>query len=277
MLSSEKLSKRTLKRIKGMRFLRIVAILAGVSNQIMFAQSAEAHATHPDFTGYYVGTSTPKYMPLNNGVPTVPTRITSVVVPRLQPWAKLKMEATNGTADDPGMICQPDGFWRYTFIGNNSDFALLDGRDKITWVSGEIEIAGVIRIYLDREHPRNLKPSWNGDSIGHWDNDTLVIDSIGFNDKSWLEATMAPHTEELHVIQRLQMMPDSQILRVETKMEDRKAFTSAFTFTRYFEKRKPGGQFGPERPCNEVDNLHPYKTRRNAALQKDIERSAEVR
>ena len=98
-----------------MRLLRIVLILAGVSNQIMFAQSAQAPAVHPDFTGYYRGTSTPPYIPLNNGEPTVPTRITSVVVPRLQPWAKLKMEATNGTADDPGMICQPDGFWRYTF------------------------------------------------------------------------------------------------------------------------------------------------------------------
>jgi hypothetical protein len=79
------------------------------------------------------------------------------------------------------------------------------------------------------------------------------VDVVGFNDKSWLEIFMTPHTEELHVMYRLRTMENSQVLEIETKMEDRKAFSSAFTFTRYFIKKPTGWQFGPERPCNEQD------------------------
>ena len=243
------------------------------------AQATQAAPSHPDFTGYYFGKRTPEYVPLDDGKPVLKQyerERVDLIVPHLQPWAKLLMDSTDGTADDSGATCQPAGFWRYQLGGDGVDFALIDGKNMFTWISGEIEVGGVLRIYLNRQHPRNLRPTWNGDAVGHWEGDTLVVDVVGFNDKSWIEMFMTPHSEELHVTHRLRMMPNTNLLRLETKMEDRKAFTSAFTFTRYFERRKPDWQFGPERPCNEQDLENWNKWRRDA-LQRDLKRAAEVK
>jgi len=51
----------------------------------------------------------------------------------------------------------------------------------------QIVTTGVERIYLNRTRHRESTPTWNGDSIGHWEGDTLVVDTIGFNSKSWLQ------------------------------------------------------------------------------------------
>jgi hypothetical protein len=59
------------------------------------------------------------------------------------------------------------------------------------------------QIFLDRtEHPKDLNPTWYGDSIGRWEADTLVIDKVGFNDRFWFDFAGRPHTEQLHTIER---------------------------------------------------------------------------
>ena len=58
-------------------------------------------------------------------------------------------------------------------------------------------------IYTDgRAHSKDLNPTYLGESIGHWEGDTLVVDVIGFNDRTWLDQDGHPHTEKLHVIER---------------------------------------------------------------------------
>ena len=58
-------------------------------------------------------------------------------------------------------------------------------------------------IYLDgRPHPKDLKPSYYGHSIGHCDGDTLVVDTVGFNERFWMDRGATPHTEKLHLIER---------------------------------------------------------------------------
>jgi hypothetical protein len=74
---------------------------------------------------------------------------------------------------------------------------------------------------------------WMGESIAKWDGDTLVVDTIGFNDKTWLNGQGVPHSEELHVIERYRR-PDLGHLQVEITLEDPKAFTKPHTFTRTF-------------------------------------------
>jgi hypothetical protein len=53
-----------------------------------------------------------------------------------------------------------------------------------------------------RAHPEHLEPSYYGHSIGHWEGDTIVVDTIGFNEKFWMDREGTPHTEELHLIER---------------------------------------------------------------------------
>jgi hypothetical protein len=75
--------------------------------------------------------------------------------------------------------------------------------------------------YLDgRAHPSDPDPTWMGHSIGTWDKDTLVIDTVGLNDKSWLlQATWYPHTEMLHIVERYHR-PDLAHLNIDVRMED---------------------------------------------------------
>ena len=51
-----------------------------------------------------------------------------------------------------------------------------------------------------RSHPKDLAPTWMGDSIGKWDGDTFVVDTVGFNEKSWLDFYGDPHSEDMHLI-----------------------------------------------------------------------------
>jgi hypothetical protein len=67
-----------------------------------------------------------------------------------------------------------------------------------------------------------------GDSIGHWEGDTLVVDTIDFNDKTWLDRAGHPHSEELHVMERIRRM-DHDNLRIDLTIEDPKAYTQPIT------------------------------------------------
>ena len=85
-----------------------------------------------------------------------------------------------------------------------------------------------------RAHNLDLDPnSWNGDSIATWDGDTLVVDSIGFNDRTWLDSTGKPHSDAMHVIERYRR-PDAGHLQIQYTIEDPKALTKPFTFNRVF-------------------------------------------
>jgi hypothetical protein len=59
------------------------------------------------------------------------------------------------------------------------------------------------QVFMDgRKHPPDLDPTWLGHSIGWYENDTLVIDTVGFNDKTWLDGRGTPHTDQLHTVER---------------------------------------------------------------------------
>jgi len=89
-------------------------------------------------------------------------------------------------------------------------------------------------LFLDgRGHPKDLEPLWMGDSIAHWETDVLVVDTIGLNDKTWLNGQGVPHSDQLHVIERY-TRPDLGHLNVEITLEDSKAFTKPHTFTRTY-------------------------------------------
>jgi len=192
-----------------------------------------------------------------------------VIHDRLQPWARARIETTDGIADDTGQVCQPTGWFRAT--GYRSAFLWLPGQQKIVKVYREIETHGVQRIYLNRTHRPHLLPTWNGDSIGYWDGDTLVVDTIGFNDKSWLQSTMEPHTEETRVIQRIRQVRGGLYLEIHYVVEDRKALTSAYSYTRYFKRI---GESMPETVCNE--DLQLWRDYRTNALDRQLERARVV-
>jgi hypothetical protein len=84
-------------------------------------------------------------------------------------------------------------------------------------------------VYMDgRAHPKDLVPSYYGHSIGRWEGDTLVIDTIGFNEKFWMNRDGLPHTDKLHLTERL-TRPDYRTLKYEVTIDDPGAYTAPWT------------------------------------------------
>jgi hypothetical protein len=88
------------------------------------------------------------------------------------------------------------------------------------------------QIYLDgRRHPDDPNPSYMGHSIGHWEDDTLVVDTVGLNDRGWIAFGSYPQTEKLHVIERFRR-PDLGHLEREITFDDPSAFKKPWTLKR---------------------------------------------
>jgi hypothetical protein len=166
-----------------------------------------------------------------------------VDAPDLLPWAEeiTKQRRARGTGN-PSEFCLPgDNLlvspFIYKIIQTPAVIAIL-------W---EGNVPGIVQIFLDgRAHPKNLDPSWMGHSVGHWERDTLVQDTVGFNDRSWLR--VFPHTEMLHVIQRYRR-PDLGHLEKEITIEDPGAFRKPWKIREVWDLA-PGEEIA-EYICNE--------------------------
>jgi hypothetical protein len=105
-------------------------------------------------------------------------------------------------------------------------------------------------VYMDgRAHPQNSDPTWFGNSIGKWNGDALVIDTTGFNGKTRLDTVGHPHSDQMHVIQRLTPV-DADHITYEVTVDDPKYYTKPWKNTRTF-WRLPKGQELIEYSCEE--------------------------
>lgn len=95
------------------------------------------------------------------------------------------------------------------------------------------------QIFMDgRKHSADPDPTWYGESIGSWDGDTLVVDTIGYNDKFWFDFAGHPHSEQLHTIERY-TRTDSASLKIETQIIDPVMYSKPFTIT-FTARTQPG-------------------------------------
>ncbi|HXP87204.1 MAG TPA: hypothetical protein VN841_20905 [Bryobacteraceae bacterium] len=91
-----------------------------------------------------------------------------------------------------------------------------------------------ITVHTDgRPHAKNIEPTWFGNSVGRWEGDTLVIDTIGFNDKTRLDTIGHVHSDQLHVVQRF-TRKDATHIAFEITVEDPVMYTEPFTNKRTF-------------------------------------------
>jgi len=147
----------------------------------------------------------------------------------LQPWAEAlyKERRANLSKDDPEGHCLPAGVPRISPF----PYKIVQ-TPKLVVILDEGNVHSYRQFFLDgRDHPKDLHPLWMGDSIARWDGDTLVVDTIGFNDKTWLNGQGLPHSDQLHVIERYRRL-DAGHLEIEITLEDPKAFTRPHTFKR---------------------------------------------
>ena len=109
-------------------------------------------------------------------------------------------------------------------------------------------------IYMDVPHSAHPSPSWYGESVGHFDGDELVVDTMSLNDRTFLDDRYSvPHTTQLHVIERFKLMDEGRILQVTFTVEDPGAFNAPWSaVVRYQHARAPTALF--EEPCAENNN-----------------------
>ena len=171
-------------------------------------------------------TNDPRYPYVPNGQGRQPTyRIADLSNPNLKPWAKEVMKKDNDEvlagkiAFTPSQSCVPAGV---------PGFMALGGNNNPVWflqISKEVRImraadSQVRRVHLDVPHSANPKPSWYGESVGHYEGDTLVIDTIGLNTNTFADAYRTPHTEKLHVIERWRMVEDRKFIEATFTVDD---------------------------------------------------------
>jgi hypothetical protein len=171
--------------------------------------------------------------------------------PPYQEWARAlwaQRKADKSKQDDPATWCLPNGPVRVTSL----PYKIVQ-TPKLVVLLSEGNTHSYRRFFLDgRAHNLDLEPnSWTGDSIAKWEGDTLVVDTIGFNDRTWLDDTGKPHSGEMHVVERYSR-PEAGILRVDYAVEDPKALTKPFTFQRTF---VPAGRELQEFFCTDKNHL----------------------
>jgi len=150
--------------------------------------------------------------------------------PEPLPWADAlqKERATNNSKDAPGAHCLPRGL---TNAGALFPYKLVQTPTLLVMLF-EDDTPSHRQVFLDgRGHPKDPNPNWMGHSIGHWDGDTLVVDTVGFNDESWLDSSGHPHTEMLHIIERLRRV-DLGHLEIEFTIEDSPTYAKPWVIKR---------------------------------------------
>jgi hypothetical protein len=153
--------------------------------------------------------------------------------PPMLPWAaKLYHERKDALSkDDPEGFCLPPGVPRmsttpypWTMMQNDKQIIIVYEGGAHIWR----------KIFLDgRKHDPNTVETWLGDSVGHWvDNDTLVVETVGQTDKTWIDESGLPHTKDMVVTEQFRR-PDSGHLEIVHTVTDPGAYSKPWTFTTY--------------------------------------------
>jgi hypothetical protein len=146
----------------------------------------------------------------------------------LQPWAKALRANRRQNQLEPHTRCKPSGGARVFLTPYGVEIVEFPEQQRVY----VFDVGGphtFRTIYLDgRKHPEKLEPSYYGHSIGHWEGDTLVVDTVGFNERFWWDRSGLPHTTQLHTLERFTRV-DLDTLRYELTIDDPGAYTAPFT------------------------------------------------
>jgi hypothetical protein len=105
-------------------------------------------------------------------------------------------------------------------------------------------------VWLNAAHPVNLKPSWYGDSVRHWERDTLVVDAVGLDKRTWIDGFGTPNTDKRHAVERYHLRnPES--LEVLFTVEDPGAFTTPWSAIAAYRKDRSTSEPYIEGACAE--------------------------
>ena len=157
----------------------------------------------------------------------VPDKLRVSEVP-LQDWARAILNYRIDNQLEPHTRCKPSGGPRQFLTPYGVEIVEIPDLQQILI----FDLGGphtYRAIYMDgRQHPKDLPPSYYGHSTGRWDGDTLVIDTVGFNEKFWIDRQGTPHTDKLHMIEKL-TRTDYNTIKYDVTIDDPGAYTKPWS------------------------------------------------
>jgi hypothetical protein len=182
----------------------------------------------------------------------------SADTPEMLPWAEEQFNKVHASAPNQGANpaqqlnpswsgCMPEG---PTEVMRRRAFELRQFPDVVLLMYDQDH--GVRRVYMDgRGHPANLRPTWMGHSIGRYDGDTLVVDTVGIKDKVWVDILGHPHTDALRVTERIRRV-EPQRLEIEVTIDDPKTYKAPWKMKLVKGLQEPGPRIWDEAECEEM-------------------------
>ncbi len=198
--------------------------------------------------------------PNNAGVAVeAPLRIADLSNPNLKPWV---VDALKKANDEllAGKLrwtsranCMPAGVPQFLlYAGGAESFYMIQTPKEVLMIHQANNETR--HIYMDVPHSAHPAPSWYGESVGHFDGDELVVDTVGLNDRTFVDDRYSvPHTTQLHVIERFKLTDEGRTLQVSFTVDDPGAFNAPWSaMVRYQHARAQATLF--EEPCAENNN-----------------------
>jgi hypothetical protein len=188
-------------------------------------------------------------------------RIGDISNPNLKQWAKDVMKRDNAEvlagkfAFTARSSCKPGGVPGFDVLLGGALFIVQSPREVTMIFDGNAETR---HIWLDAPHSADPKPSWYGESIGHYEGDTLVVDTVGLNDKTFLDNYRTPHTDKLHVTERWRLIENGAKLEILMTIDDPGTFNEPWQALRQYDRKN---RTFAENICSENNsNLFDYGT-----------------
>ena len=184
-------------------------------------------------------------------------RVADLSNPILQPWVRERLRKVNERSLSGQVVaipkerCWPVGVPAFLLLPATPVYFLQTPKQvSMIWMQNH----QVRRVYMDVPHSAKVTPSWYGESVGHYERDTLVVDTIGISDKSYVDNYQTPHTDQLHVDERFHLIEDGKTLEVNIHVEDPGAFTTPWNAVQRY-RRTNSGQLS-EVVCAENNDDH---------------------
>ena len=165
-------------------------------------------------------------------------RVADLNSPILQPWARDVVRKRNEQVLAGKVVisqtasCWPKGVTQFLLSPMTQPMFIVQGRKEVVMIL--TSFSDVRRIHLTDRHSANVKTSWYGESIGRYEGDTLVVDTIGMDDRTPVDGFGTPHTKQLHVIERFHLIEDGKVLEANVHVEDPGAFTTPWNAIQRF-------------------------------------------
>jgi len=164
--------------------------------------------------------------------------------PILQPWARDVVRKRNELVlsgklvASPTASCWPKGVTGFLLSPMTQPMFFIQGPKEVVMILTSFN--DVRHIHLTDKHSANVKTSWYGESIGYYEGDTLVVDTIGIDDRTLVDGFGTPHTKQLHVVERFHLIEDGKVLEVNVHVEDPGAFTMPWDASQQFRQYEAG-------------------------------------